>query len=94
MTHKKSSFLCTAALSAVLVASSAHARDLTVIGWGGSYQEAQRKAYFEPIYRRSRPAEGLVLQWRTGQDQGHGRNRRHYLGCRADGSAGTRKCLR
>ena len=55
MTHKKSSFPCTAALSAMLVASSAHARDLTVIGWGGSYQEAQRKAYFEPYIANHGP---------------------------------------
>jgi putative spermidine/putrescine transport system substrate-binding protein len=29
------------------------ARDLTVVGWGGSYQEAQRKAYFNPFIKKT-----------------------------------------
>ena len=29
------------------------ARDLTVVGWGGSYQEAQRKAYFNPYMKKT-----------------------------------------
>ncbi len=27
------------------------ARDLTVVSWGGAYQEAQRKAYFDPFMK-------------------------------------------
>jgi len=27
----------------------AHARDLTVVSWGGNYQDAQRKIYFQPF---------------------------------------------
>ncbi len=29
------------------------ARDLTVVGWGGSYQEAQRTAYFNPFVKKT-----------------------------------------
>jgi putative spermidine/putrescine transport system substrate-binding protein len=28
-----------------------NARDLTVVSWGGAYQEAQRKAYFDPFIK-------------------------------------------
>ena len=30
------------------LASAASARDLTVVSWGGAYQEVQKKVYFEP----------------------------------------------
>ena len=33
--------------SAALV-TVAEARDLTVVSWGGAYQDAQKKVYFEP----------------------------------------------
>ncbi len=44
-------------LQAALVAAAAligfslpaHARDLTVVSWGGNYQDAQRKIYFQPF---------------------------------------------
>lgn len=29
------------------------ARDLTVVSWGGAYQEAQRKAYFDPYMKQA-----------------------------------------
>ncbi|MFT4148879.1 MAG: ABC transporter substrate-binding protein [Paracoccaceae bacterium] len=32
-----------------LCATSAGARDFTIAGWGGNYQDAQRAAYFEPF---------------------------------------------
>jgi putative spermidine/putrescine transport system substrate-binding protein len=35
------------------VATSAAARDLTVVSWGGTYQEAQRKVYFEPFQKET-----------------------------------------
>ncbi len=38
-----------AALAALLAAHPAHARDLTVSGFGGAAQDAQRKAFFEPF---------------------------------------------
>ena len=49
-TIKKSGFLTAAAvvLSASL-AAPALARDLTVVSWGGNYQDAQRKIYFKPF---------------------------------------------
>ena len=29
------------------------ARDLTIVSWGGAYQEAQRKAYFDPFMKKT-----------------------------------------
>ncbi|HYD68147.1 ABC transporter substrate-binding protein [Azospirillum sp.] len=37
------------------LASTAHARDLTVVSWGGAYQEAQKKVYFEPFKKTGTP---------------------------------------
>lgn len=50
----KSGLLATAvvALAAGLAVPSL-ARDLTVVSWGGSYQDAQRKIYFEPYLAKS-----------------------------------------
>ncbi len=36
------------ALTTLMATTAAQARDLTVISWGGAYQEAQRDAFFEP----------------------------------------------
>lgn len=36
------------ALATLMTTASVQARDLTVISWGGAYQEAQRTAFFEP----------------------------------------------
>lgn len=41
--------LLAAGLAAALSISAAQARDLTVVSWGGAYQEAQKKVYFEPF---------------------------------------------
>lgn len=49
MSTKSMSVGIVAALTAGLLAGVAHARDLTVVSWGGAYQEAQKKAYFEPF---------------------------------------------
>jgi putative spermidine/putrescine transport system substrate-binding protein len=46
-----------ATLGAWTLAAGAVARDLTVVSWGGTYQDAQRKVYFEPF----RQATGLAL---------------------------------
>jgi putative spermidine/putrescine transport system substrate-binding protein len=43
--------LLLAAAAALAVAGSASARDLTVVSWGGAYQDAQKKAYFEPFQK-------------------------------------------
>lgn len=37
------------AAAATLVAGTAAARDLTVVSWGGAYQDAQREVYFKPF---------------------------------------------
>jgi putative spermidine/putrescine transport system substrate-binding protein len=43
--------LLLAAVAALAVAGGASARDLTVVSWGGAYQEAQKKVYFEPFLK-------------------------------------------
>jgi putative spermidine/putrescine transport system substrate-binding protein len=35
------------------LATAAHARDLTVVSWGGALQAAQKKVYFEPFKKAS-----------------------------------------
>jgi putative spermidine/putrescine transport system substrate-binding protein len=45
-----------ALLASVVVTMSslaAHAEDLTVVSWGGAYQDAQRKVFFEPFKAES-----------------------------------------
>lgn len=37
------------AVAAIGFATPGEARDLTVVSWGGSYQDAQREVYFEPF---------------------------------------------
>ncbi|SFJ17467.1 putative spermidine/putrescine transport system substrate-binding protein [Phyllobacterium sp. CL33Tsu] len=43
--------LIACALTSVGIAA-AEARDLTVVSWGGNYQDAQRKIYFEPFAKQ------------------------------------------
>ncbi|HYD32606.1 MAG TPA: ABC transporter substrate-binding protein [Azospirillaceae bacterium] len=38
-----------ASLTAGLLSTAVQARDLTVVSWGGAYQDAQKKVYFEPF---------------------------------------------
>lgn len=40
-------------IGAVLVAGPASARDLTVVSWGGNYQDAQREIYFGPYSKET-----------------------------------------
>jgi putative spermidine/putrescine transport system substrate-binding protein len=40
-------------LAFAVAASAATARDLTVVGWGGSSQAAQRKLYFQPFSEKT-----------------------------------------
>src|SRR5690554_5227858 len=35
------------------IANAATARDMTVVGWGGSSQAAQRKLYFQPFSEKT-----------------------------------------
>ena len=48
---KFSSVILPAVLAAVLAAAPACARDLTVVSWGGSYQDAQKEVYFKPFVK-------------------------------------------
>lgn len=40
-------------LGALIAAGPAAARDLTVVSWGGTYQDAQREIYFKPFEKES-----------------------------------------
>ena len=42
------------AAAATLVAGTAAARDLTVVSWGGAYQDAQREVYFKPFMEQTK----------------------------------------
>ena len=50
--------LASVALSLVAVVNAAHAEDVTVVSWGGVYQDAQRKVFFEPFMK----ASGVTLK--------------------------------
>ena len=39
--------------AAALAAAGASARDLTVVSWGGAYQDAQREVYFKPFMAKT-----------------------------------------
>jgi len=45
----KARLLISAVSMLVGLSSTAFARDLTIISWGGSFQDAQKKAYFAPF---------------------------------------------
>ncbi|GBD41719.1 Spermidine/putrescine-binding periplasmic protein [bacterium HR39] len=45
--------LALAGLSALAATGVAQARDLTVVSWGGAYQDAQRKAIFDPYMQET-----------------------------------------
>jgi putative spermidine/putrescine transport system substrate-binding protein len=52
MTKPIRNLLAGAAIGGMLGLTATHAapaRDLTIVSWGGSYQDAQRKIYFEPF---------------------------------------------
>ncbi|MBI2717242.1 MAG: ABC transporter substrate-binding protein [Rhizobiales bacterium] len=42
-----------AAVAAIAISGTAHARDLTVVSWGGALQDAEKKAYFDPFIKAS-----------------------------------------
>ncbi|MET0429540.1 MAG: ABC transporter substrate-binding protein [Microvirga sp.] len=44
---------CLSALIAGWSIPAVQARDLTVVSWGGNYQDAQRKIYFEPFAKKT-----------------------------------------
>jgi putative spermidine/putrescine transport system substrate-binding protein len=48
-------YIISATVAAMLAASAqqAFARDLTVVSWGGAYQDAQKKVYFQPFQTAS-----------------------------------------
>jgi putative spermidine/putrescine transport system substrate-binding protein len=42
-----------AILAGIAFPTRSIARELTIVSWGGSYQEAQRKAYFDPFTKKT-----------------------------------------
>jgi putative spermidine/putrescine transport system substrate-binding protein len=40
-------------IAGVAIPKISNARDLTIVSWGGAYQEAQRKAYFDPFMKKT-----------------------------------------
>ena len=42
-----------ALLAGISVPADSDARELTIVSWGGSYQEAQRKAFFDPFIKKT-----------------------------------------
>jgi putative spermidine/putrescine transport system substrate-binding protein len=45
--------IAAAVVAITAAAGSAHARDLTVVSWGGNYQDAQREIYFKPFTKET-----------------------------------------
>ncbi len=54
---------------------------LVITSWGGSYQDAQRKAYYKPFEKEFgiKIIEDSPAAERKGH--GHGQSQKHYLGC-------------
>lgn len=50
---RPASVLLPAMLAATLAAGPAFGRDLTVVSWGGSYQDAQKEVYFKPFVAKT-----------------------------------------
>ncbi len=48
------SFGAGALVAALATAGPTHARDLTVVSWGGAYQDAQRDVYFKPFMEQTK----------------------------------------
>ena len=46
-------FVAVSLIGGIGLTTESAARNLTVVSWGGSYQEAQRKAYFEPFMKKT-----------------------------------------
>lgn len=53
MNKKAAFFSAVFAVAASLTALPATARDLTVVSWGGNYQDAQREIYFKPFAEKT-----------------------------------------
>ena len=54
MQSKRIWMVALAATVALVVSATAPARDLTVVSWGGAYQDAQREVYFKPFMEKSK----------------------------------------
>lgn len=52
--HSKTIVTIVAAALTVGAGAAANARDLTVVSWGGAYQAAQKKVYFEPFKQETK----------------------------------------
>ena len=50
---KKLAFLAIGGLAAAIAMPAVAADNLTVVSWGGAYQDSVRKAFFEPFMKES-----------------------------------------
>ena len=53
MTIKQNILAAACAAAAILIGGSADARDLTVVSYGGIFQDAQREVYFDPFRKET-----------------------------------------
>ncbi len=53
--HKPTLLAALAVATGLTLAGAAQARDLTVVSWGGAYQDAQREIYFKPFAQSGTP---------------------------------------
>lgn len=51
--HRRTILKGALAATALPAAASAQGRDLTVVSWGGAYQDAQREVYFRPFQQQT-----------------------------------------
>jgi len=52
--QSKSTWMVALAAVALALSTAVPARDLTVVSWGGAYQDAQREVYFKPFMEKSK----------------------------------------
>src|SRR5207244_12053819 len=52
--QSKSTWMFALAAVALMLSTALPARDLTVVSWGGAYQDAQREVYFKPFMEKTK----------------------------------------
>ena len=52
--QSKRFWMAALAATAVVISGAVPARDLTVVSWGGAYQDAQRDVYFKPFMEKTK----------------------------------------
>src|SRR6202171_4869615 len=52
--HNGRNWIAVLAVAVLALSAPALARDLSVVSWGGAYQDAQRDVYFKPFMEKSK----------------------------------------